>query len=43
MESLPLICTVVGVVGVVFAILLAANVKAAPAGNDRMQEIANAI
>jgi K(+)-stimulated pyrophosphate-energized sodium pump len=43
MDSLPLICTLVGVVGVVFAILLAANVKAAPAGNDRMQEIANAI
>jgi K(+)-stimulated pyrophosphate-energized sodium pump len=43
MDNLPLICTLVGVVGVVFAILLAANVKAAPAGNDRMQEIANAI
>jgi K(+)-stimulated pyrophosphate-energized sodium pump len=43
MDNLPLICTLVGVAGVVFAILLAANVKAAPAGNDRMQEIANAI
>ncbi len=43
MDNLPLICALVGVAGVVFAILLAANVKAAPAGNDRMQEIANAI
>jgi K(+)-stimulated pyrophosphate-energized sodium pump len=43
MDSLPLICTLVGVAGVVFSILLAVNVKAAPAGNARMQEIANAI
>jgi len=31
------------VAGVVFSILLAINVKAAPAGNDKMQEIASAI
>ena len=42
-NNLPLLCTLVGVAGVVFAILLAANVKAAPAGNEKMQEIAAAI
>jgi hypothetical protein len=31
MNNLPLLCTLVGVAGVAFSILLAANVKAAPA------------
>jgi K(+)-stimulated pyrophosphate-energized sodium pump len=43
MSNLPLICTGVGVLGVIFSIVLAANVKGAPAGNERMQEIASAI
>jgi K(+)-stimulated pyrophosphate-energized sodium pump len=43
MNNLPLICTLVGIAGVVFAIILAARVKAAPAGNEKMQEIAAAI
>ncbi len=43
MNNLPLICTLVGVVGVVFAIILAGVVKGAPAGNEKMQEIASAI
>jgi K(+)-stimulated pyrophosphate-energized sodium pump len=43
MNSLPLICTVVGVAGVVFSIALAAIVKNAPAGNEKMHEIASAI
>jgi len=43
MENLPLYCTLVGVVGVLFAIILAGIVKAAPAGNEKMQEIAGAI
>jgi K(+)-stimulated pyrophosphate-energized sodium pump len=43
MNSLPLLCTLVGVAGVVFAVALAAMVKSAPAGNQRMQEIASAI
>jgi len=42
-NNLPLLCTLVGVAGVAFAILLAANVKSAPAGNEKMQEIAAAI
>jgi K(+)-stimulated pyrophosphate-energized sodium pump len=43
MNNLPLMCTLVGIAGVVFAIILAARVKAAPAGNEKMQEIASAI
>ena len=43
LNNLPLFCTLVGVVGVLFAIMLAGIVKKAPAGNERMQEIAGAI
>ncbi|MBT8349763.1 MAG: sodium-translocating pyrophosphatase, partial [Deltaproteobacteria bacterium] len=43
MDYLPLICTLVGVVGVIFSIILASVVKKAPAGNEKMQEIANAV
>jgi K(+)-stimulated pyrophosphate-energized sodium pump len=43
MDYLPLVCTLVGVVGVIFSIILAGVVKGAPAGNERMQEIAAAI
>ena len=43
MNYLPLICTLVGAAGVLFAIILAVVVKGAPAGNEKMQEIANAI
>jgi len=43
MDYLPLVCTLVGVVGVIFAIILAGVVKGASAGNEKMQEIASAI
>jgi K(+)-stimulated pyrophosphate-energized sodium pump len=43
MSNLPLICTLIGVVGVAFSIILAARVRRAPAGNEKMQEIASAI
>ncbi len=43
LKNLPLFCTLVGVAGVLYAIIIAGIVKAAPAGNERMQEIANAI
>jgi K(+)-stimulated pyrophosphate-energized sodium pump len=43
MNYLPLICTLVGVVGVLFAVIMAVVVKSAPAGNEKMQEIASAI
>ena len=40
---LPLICTLVGIAGVVFAIILASIVRSAPAGDEKMNEIATAI
>ena len=43
MANIPLTCMLVGVVGVLFAIALATIVKSAPAGNEKMQEIAAAI
>lgn len=43
MNNIPLICTLVGAVGVLFAIILAVVVKSAPAGDEKMQEIAAAI
>ena len=43
MGNIPLTCTLVGLAGVLFAIILAGIVKSAPAGNEKMQEIANAI
>jgi K(+)-stimulated pyrophosphate-energized sodium pump len=43
MNNLPLLCTLVGLGGVVFAIILAGIVKAAPAGDEKMRSIADAI
>lgn len=43
MNNIPLICALVGAVGVLFAIILAGVVKSAPAGDEKMQEIAGAI
>ncbi|GAB6906799.1 K(+)-insensitive pyrophosphate-energized proton pump [Desulfosarcina cetonica] len=43
LSNLPLACTLVGVIGVLFSIILAGIVKAAPAGNEKMQAIAGAI
>ena len=43
LNNIPLACTLVGLVGVIYAVIMATIVKAAPAGNERMQEIANAI
>jgi K(+)-stimulated pyrophosphate-energized sodium pump len=42
-NNIPLICTLVGIVGVVYSIIIAGIVKSAPAGNERMNEIAGAI
>ena len=42
-NNIALVCTIVGLIGVFFAIILAAIVKSAPAGDAKMQEIANAI
>ena len=43
MNYLPLICTLVGAVGVLFSIIIASIVRGAPAGNEKMNEIAGAI
>jgi len=43
MNYLPLVCTLVGVAGVLYAIIVAGMVKSAPAGNDRMKQISGAI
>ena len=43
LNNIPLICTLVGVAGVIFSVILAGIVKAAPAGDEKMQSIANAI
>ncbi len=43
MSNIPLVCALVGLVGVIYAILVAGMIKGAPAGNERMQEIAGAI
>jgi K(+)-stimulated pyrophosphate-energized sodium pump len=42
-NNVALVCTIVGIIGVLFAIILAAVVKSAPAGDAKMQEIAAAI
>ena len=43
MNNIPLICALVGVIGVLFSIILATVVKSAPAGDEKMQAIALAI
>ncbi len=43
LKNLPFLCTLVGIVGVLFAIVIAGVVKSAPAGNEKMQKIAAAI
>jgi len=43
LNNIPLTCTLVGAAGIVFSLILAGIVKSAPAGNERMQEIAGAV
>jgi K(+)-stimulated pyrophosphate-energized sodium pump len=40
---IPLICTLVGIAGVIFSIIVAVMVKSAPAGDQKMTDIADAI
>ena len=42
-NNLPLVCALVGVAGVLYSIVVAGIVKTAPAGDEKMQEIAGAI
>ena len=43
MNYLPLVCTLVGIAGVLFSIITASMVKNSPAGDGKMIEIADAI
>ncbi len=43
LENLPLYCALVGLAGVIFALIIAGIVKGSSAGDERMQEIAGAI
>ncbi|MBW1955428.1 MAG: sodium-translocating pyrophosphatase [Deltaproteobacteria bacterium] len=42
-KNIPLVCTLVGLLGVAYAMIVAGIVKGAPAGDARMQEISGAI
>ena len=43
MNYLSLVCALIGVAGVLYSIIIATLVKSAPAGSERMQQIAGAI
>jgi K(+)-stimulated pyrophosphate-energized sodium pump len=43
LKNIPLVCTFVGLLGVLYAILVAGVVKSAPAGDEKMRSIADAI
>jgi len=43
MNYLPLVCTLIGLTGVIFSVILANAVRRAPAGDEKMNEIAGAI
>jgi K(+)-stimulated pyrophosphate-energized sodium pump len=43
LKNIPVVCTLVGLLGVLFSVMLATIVKAAPAGDEKMQKIASAI
>jgi K(+)-stimulated pyrophosphate-energized sodium pump len=42
-NNIPLVGTLVGILGIGYALIMAMVVKSAPAGNDKMQQIAGAI
>ncbi len=43
MQNIPLTCTIVGTIGILYALIVAGMIKGAPAGTERMVEIASAI
>lgn len=43
MENLPLACTLAGLAGVLFSLITAIMVKGAPSGDEKMNEIADAV
>ncbi|MBN1930988.1 MAG: sodium-translocating pyrophosphatase [Desulfobacterales bacterium] len=42
-SNIPLYCSLIGIIGVLFSVITARIIKNAPAGNDKMLEIAGAI
>jgi len=42
-SNIPLLCTAIGAVGILFSLIMAGVVKSAPAGNEKMNEIADAV
>ncbi|MGM0452884.1 MAG: sodium-translocating pyrophosphatase [Thermodesulfobacteriota bacterium] len=43
LENIPLTCTIIGAIGILFSLVVAGLVKAAPTGTEKMVEIATAI
>ncbi len=43
LENIPLTCTLIGVVGILYSLIIAVMIKSAPTGTERMMEIASAI
>ncbi|MFZ5564757.1 MAG: sodium/proton-translocating pyrophosphatase, partial [Thermodesulfobacteriota bacterium] len=41
--NLPLLCTLIGVVGILYSLIMAGIVKSAPAGDEKMNKIADAV
>ncbi|MDY6904911.1 MAG: sodium-translocating pyrophosphatase [Thermodesulfobacteriota bacterium] len=42
-SNIPLTCTIVGVIGILYSLIMAGVVKSAPSGNEKMNEIADAV
>jgi len=42
-SNIPLTCTIVGVIGILYSLITSVFIKSAPKGNEKMQEIAAAI
>lgn len=43
LENIPLTCTIVGAIGILYSLVVAGLIKSAPTGTEKMREIANAI
>lgn len=43
LENIPLTCTIVGAIGILYSLIMAGLIKSAPTGTEKMREIANAI
>ncbi len=43
LENIPLTCTIVGTLGILYSLVVAGLIKSAPTGTEKMREIANAI